>query len=167
MTREISKLPLVTELKIDVDGEQFESFKTANMPELPNLETLLFLFEQIQSPKPGDPMLIDFDYDETEYILQAKDIFKRNRQLVSRNHKHRPLRYVGFCTHVYTCTPFPSNEIPRRVENVFSIERRRFNGDYATYLYRVTRLSVSEAITFYDVGQALFYPDLGIQTVIY
>jgi hypothetical protein len=166
MTREISKLPLITELKLDIDEEQFESFKTANIPELPNLETLLFLFQQFQSSKPGDPMLIDFDYDEAEYMLQAKDIFRRNRQLVSRNHKHHPLRYVGFCTYIYTCTLFPSNEIPRRAENVFSIERRRSNGAYATDLYRVTRLSVSEAITFYDVRQALFHPDLGNQTVI-
>lgn len=164
MVKAIPNLAQVTEVKIGVTAQVFETVKMSIIRALPNLEILLFLGGMIRKSQhagfnAGKVICIAHEEDERELLHQATDIFRRNRQLVSRGHGFRPLRYVGFHTHLYTCSPIPSSQTPRRAKNVFSVEHRGAGGEYEIIFYRVTQLAMSEAITLEDIRQKLFYQE--------
>lgn len=164
MATAIPNLVQLTEVKISVTPPAFETVKTSIIPALPNLEILLFIGGAIRKSQQADfnagrMMCIAHEVDEREFLHQATVIFRRNRQLVSRGQGFRPLRYVGFHTHVYTCSLFSSSQAPRRAKNVFSVERHGTGSEYEIIFYRVTQLPMSEAITLGDIRQKLFYPE--------
>ena len=155
--------PEVTELKLEIYEATYDWVKDYGMAQLPNLEVLHFVKGSFtvshtdpDNKAPYRGMDVETDFDNAVYMTEARDFFKLNREFMSASSDICTLQYIGFYTHMYTCSLIHPDIVPPNSKEIFSVKFNGTDGKPDARYYRVRKPSMSEAIMFGDVNSMAF-----------